>query len=212
MKTENETNDAKRNDEQPITTPFLIGERVTLRTLARADVPNLLRWVNDPATNRYLIRGDFPMGWGDELEWVDRVAKRKLGDLNLGIEVHGLGLIGTMGLCVGSWSDRTAGTGTMIGVAEARGKGYGTEAKMLLLDHAFNRLNLRKVYSEVCVLNVASHKCQLRCGYVEEGRLRGDLYRDGAYHDRIILAVTRETFEDARRSWLARCAEKGKKE
>lgn len=184
--------------------PFLVGERVTLRTVTRADVPKFLRWINDPATNHYLIRGDFPMGWDDETEWVDKISRRKEGELNLGIEVPELGLVGLMSLRVGSWTDRTAGTGTMIGEAAARGKGYGTEAKMLLLGHAFRRINLRKVYSEVCVKNVASHKCQLRCGYREEGRLIGDLFRDGEYHDRVILAVTRESFDVAEREWLAK--------
>lgn len=188
------------------TAPFLVGERVTLRTICRADAPKFLRWINDSATNRYLVRGDFPMGWEDEVEWIEKVSRRKHGDLRLGIEVPGLGLVGLMGLSVGSWTDRTAGTGTMIGVAEARGKGYGTEAKMLLLGHAFRRLNLRKVYSEVCVVNEASLRCQLRCGYREEGRLIGDLYRDGVYHDRVILAATKESFEVAEKEWKERRA------
>lgn len=210
MNTETKPKPAEPASTENHTAPFLVGERVTLRTVCVADAPKFLRWINDSATNRYLIRGDFPMGWEDEKEWIEKISRRKEGHLHLGIEVPELGLVGLMGLSVGSWTDRTAGTGTMIGEAAARGKGYGTEAKMLLLRHAFHRLNLRKVYSEVCVVNEASLKCQLRCGYREEGRLIGDLYRDGVYHDRVILAATKESFEAAEKEWKEKRATAGK--
>jgi len=181
--------------------PFLKGERVTLRTITRADAPKFLRWINDPVTSRFLLRGDFPLGWDDEMEWIDKVARRKEDHLSLGIEVPEFGLVGNVSLKVESWIDRVATTGTMIGEAATRGKGYGTEAKMLLLGHAFRRLNLRKVYSNVCASNEASHRCQLRCGYVEEGRYRDDLYREGRYHDLLVLSATRESFEAAEAAW-----------
>lgn len=186
----------------PANTPFLVGERVTLRTVSRADAPLCLRWINDQQTNRFLIRGDFPMGWDDEVEWLDKISRRKEGELHLGIEVPELGLIGLTSLKVESWVNRTAVTGTVIGVAEARGKGYGTEAKMLLLGHAFRRLNLRKVYSNVYAPNEASLRCQKRCGYVEEGRFKDDVFLNGQYHDVITLAAWRETFEAAEKEWL----------
>lgn len=185
------------------TAAFLVGERVTLRTLCRADAPRLLRWINDPATNRFLVRGDFPMGWQDEIEWIDRAARRRDGEICLGIETAEEGLIGLMDLSVDSWPDRTGSTGTMIGEVSARGKGYGTEAKMLLLGHAFRRLNLRRVYSKVYSFNKASLRCQKRCGYVEEARLKENVFRDGRYHDMVFLVATRESFEAAEAVWRA---------
>jgi RimJ/RimL family protein N-acetyltransferase len=142
------------------------------------------------------------MGWDDEVEWLDKISRRKEGELYLGIEVRELGLIGLTSMKVESWINRTAVTGTMIGHQEARGKGYGTEAKMLLLGHAFRRLNLRKVYSNVYAPNERSLRCQKRCGYVEEGRFKDDVFLNGQYHDVITLAAWRETFEAAEREWL----------
>ena len=191
-----------------ITTPFLVGPRVTLRTVNRADAPKFLRWINDAETNRFLIRGDFPMGWDDEVEWLDKISRRKEGELYLGIEVPELGLVGLTSLKVESWVNQTAVTGTMIGEAAARGRGYGTEAKMLLLGHAFRRLNLRKVYSNVYAPNERSLACQKRCGYVEEGRFKDDVFLAGSYHDVITLAAWRHTFEAAEREWLAARAAK----
>lgn len=210
MNTETKPTPSRPPSTENHTAPFLVGERVTLRTVDRADVPKLLLWINDSETNRYLIRGDFPMGWDDEVEWVDKISRRKDGQMNLGIEVHGQGLIGLISLKVECWINRTAVTGTMIGVAEARGKGYGTEAKMLLLGHAFRRLNLRKVYSNVYAPNERSMRCQLRCGYVEEGRFKDDMFRDGEYHDVVTLAAWRHTFEAAEKEWKEKRSAAGK--
>lgn len=182
--------------------PFLKGELVTLRTLGEADVERVYRWINDPTVNRSLSRGDLPMGWKDELEWIDRTGKRREDSLTLGIEVPGDGLVGVTGLDI-QWPNRTGDTGTMIGEPEAWGKGYGTEAKMLLLGHAFRRLNLYKVYSEVYAFNERSLRCQKRCGYIEEARLRECIFRDGSYHDLVILTATRESFEAAEATWRA---------
>ena len=41
----------------------------------------------------------------------------------------------------------------MIGESEYWGRGLGTEAKMLLLDYAFNTLNLRRICSQVLAFN-----------------------------------------------------------
>lgn len=203
MNTENSQKPAGVATPDSQTAPFLVGDRVTLRTICRADAPRLLRWINDPATNRFLVRGDFPMGLADEIEWIERHERRRDGEICLGIEAAELGLIGLMDLSVDSWPDRTGSTGTMIGETSARGRGYGTEAKMLLLGHAFRRLNLRRVYSKVYGFNEASLRCQKRCGYVEEARLRECIFRDGRYHDLVILTATRESFEAAEAAWRA---------
>jgi RimJ/RimL family protein N-acetyltransferase len=80
----------------------------------------------------------------------------------------------------------------MIGEKEYWGKGYGTEAKMLLLHYAFDTLNLRKICSSVISFNERSHKYSLKCGYKEEGRRKAQLFRDGKYWDEIQLAVFRK--------------------
>jgi len=72
------------------------------------------------------------------------------------------------------------------------GKGYGTDAKMTLLNHAFNVLNLRKIRSEVVDYNERSLSYSLRCGYQIEGRKKAEVFRHGEYRDIVQLAVFRE--------------------
>ncbi len=64
---------------------------------------------------------------------------------------------------------RSAETGTGIFRPEHRGKGYGTEAKHLLLTYAFEVLNLHMVWSTVWEENPRSRAALLKQGYREAG-------------------------------------------
>ncbi|MEZ4504489.1 MAG: GNAT family protein [Thermomicrobiales bacterium] len=64
---------------------------------------------------------------------------------------------------------RSAETGTELFRPEHRGKGYGTEAKHLLLAYAFDVLNLHMVWSNVWEENPRSRAALLKQGYREAG-------------------------------------------
>lgn len=169
---------------------FLRGDRVILRPVSVEDVPLMLKWINNPNVRKYLSV-PFPTTEGEEMEWIENLHKRKQNDVTLAIEVDGK-IIGTMGLHRIHWRNRVATTGTLIGEEDFWGKGYGTEAKMHLLNYAFNTLNLRKICSSVLAFNERSYRYGLRCGYREEGRLKQHHFHDGQYHDEILLAVFRD--------------------
>ncbi len=165
---------------------FLRGKRVVLRPLTKEDVPQMYVWVNDPELLQYL--GMYlPTSLSKEEKWLEGLDSRN-GDITFGIEVAGK-LIGTMGIHRIDWKNRTATTGAMIGEKSYQGKGYGTEAKMLLLNYAFNTLNLRKIYSEVIAYNARSLAYSLHCGYKVEGRKIKDHFKNGKYHDLIVLGL-----------------------
>lgn len=100
-----------------------------------------------------------------------------------------------MGLHEINWINRNAVTGTLIGEKEHRGKGYGTDAKMLLLDFAFNALGLHKVCSRVFAFNGRSRRYGEKCGYTVEGVLKEQHFHNGEFHDELVMAVFR-------RDWL----------
>lgn len=177
-------------DQQSIV--FLKGKRVVLRPLMKEDVPLLLRWINDPDITQYL-NAYLPMMEADENEWFENLHKRKDHNLVCMMVVDEKP-IGTMGIHGIDWKNRTAGTGALIGEKDYWGKGYGTEAKMLLLNYAFNTLNLRKICSTVLAFNKRSHAYLLKCGYAEEGRRIKQHYLKGRYWDEILMAVFKKDF------------------
>ncbi|MEA2112464.1 MAG: GNAT family protein [Patescibacteria group bacterium] len=173
---------------QPIV--FLKSNRVILRPVLKEDIPSLTKWVNDPEILPFLGRY-LPVMEADEEEWFNNLHKRKPNHIVLAI-IADEKIIGTMGLHRISMKDRVATTGALIGEKDYWGKGYGSEAKMILLDYAFNTLNLRKICSFVIAFNERSYKYSLKCGYKEEGRQRKHIYRFGKYWDQIFLAVFKE--------------------
>lgn len=73
---------------------------------------------------------------------------------------------------------RSAETGTELFRPEHRGKGYGTEAKHLLLSYAFDVLNLHMVWSNVWEENPRSRAALLKQGY----RIGGCIPWRGTHH------------------------------
>lgn len=169
---------------------FRTGKRVVLRPFHIEDAPLLTKWINDPEVTKYLKRS-YPTTLTQELDWLKTLGQNR-ENVVLGVELIGGPLIGSMGLHRISWINRTATSGAFIGEAEHQGQGYGTEAKMLLLEYAFNTLNLRKVCSTVLAFNGRSQRYNEKCGYVVEGVQRAQMFRNGVYHDLVLMAVFRE--------------------
>lgn len=171
---------------------FRKGEHVLLRPLEPEDAPTIQPWMNDPEVTQYLMRV-FPIPLAVEVEWINGLYKRE-NEVVLGIvTVADSKLIGSIGLHQINWRHRTANTGTVIGEKECWGKGYGTEAKMLLLDLAFNALDLFVIQSKVLAHNGRSLAYGRKCGYEEVGRLpQWFRSQTGERVDEVILTVTQE--------------------
>jgi RimJ/RimL family protein N-acetyltransferase len=93
-----------------------------------------------------------------------------------------------------SWIDGTGELGTFVGDKEFWGRSYGTEAKSLVLDYAFQRLGLRKITSGHVMGNEASIKANLGLGFREEGLMKKQFFIDGQYLDIVRLGLFREDF------------------
>lgn len=171
---------------------FLKGKKVILRPLRKSsDLEYTLRWINDPEIRRYLTTF-LPISEQKEESWFDEMLESEK-NLVFAIEIwdgifNGV-FIGTIGLHQINWKDGIATSGTLIGEKEHWNAGYGTDAKMILLDYAFNTLNLRKICSSVLEFNIRSLRYNLHCGYKIEGRRKKQIFKDGKYWDEIILAV-----------------------
>ena len=86
----------------------------------------------------------------------------------------------------------------MIGNKKEREKGYGTEAIKLLLDYAFNHLNLNNIMLELLKTNERAKKCYLKCGFKELGVRRQSHYFEGIYHDSIYMQILKEDFNSSK--------------
>ena len=79
------------------------------------------------------------------------------------------------------------------------GNGYATEAIQLLLRHYFRELRYQKATVHIYDFNEASLKLHSKLGFINEGRMRRMLFSDGAYHDEVVMGLTLEEFEQAKK-------------
>ncbi|HKI32741.1 MAG TPA: GNAT family protein [Gemmataceae bacterium] len=169
---------------------FLVGTNIYLRPLERPDAPALVTWLNEPEVTHFL-NAHKPMTVRAEEEFIDHIDEGD--DLVLGIVLReGDRLIGVAGLHQIDQRCRRAAFGIFVGDKTQWGKGFGTEATRLILGHAFQTLNLNRVWLHVFEYNARGVRAYEKAGFRREGVLPQDTFRDGRYWDTITMAVLRE--------------------
>ena len=172
---------------------FLTGKITNLRPVLKEEIPLVTKWINDPEVRQFL-HVTFPRTEREEEEWYNKIGAND-ENLTLCIETKDGKPIGIMSIHNIDWVHRHGITGALIGEKEYWGKGYGTDAKMHLLDHAFNTMNLNRIGSNAFEWNERSIRYSLRCGYKIEGRKRQHLCRNGKFWDLVELGILREDWE-----------------
>lgn len=172
---------------------MLAGPHVILRELRRDDLPRLLAFNNDLEVE-LAGGGDPPMPQQLERLVADFDRETAAGgrdDARFAIEVDGL-FIGSCGLFNWQTTNRTAELGIGIGEKTLWGKGLGRETVGLLLLYAFQLRNLRRVWLRTHGANERAIHAYLAAGFVEEGRLRQQIWSNGQYHDEVVMGILRD--------------------
>jgi RimJ/RimL family protein N-acetyltransferase len=174
--------------------PFLIGSKVYLRPLERADAPLLVPWMNDHEVTRNLRRY-LPLSLREEEAFIEKLGKDEHGFV-VGIASRETDrLLGGTGLHQIDFRNRHAQFGIFIGDNAEWGKGYGTEATWLMVKYAFETLNLNRVWLHVYEDNQRGIRAYEKVGFRQEGVLRQDTFRDGRYWNTIVMAVLRDEWD-----------------
>jgi RimJ/RimL family protein N-acetyltransferase len=176
--------------------PFLIGPRVQLRPFEDEDAPLLADWINDQELRSYMTLR-FPKSVKNEREWIASLSsKEPRTDIALGIELkRGKRLIGTVGIHQIDWVHRRGGTGIFLYPASMRGKGYGPEAKNLMIDYAFGEIGLHSLWAIAFEDNEASMRALKSQGYRRNGVMRKSMLVKGRWVDAIYFDILREEWE-----------------
>lgn len=172
---------------------MLTGNGIRLRAAERSDLPNFVRWLNDPDV--YLnLTVRYPMSLGDEERWFENMILRPPTEQVLVIEVdgeQGWQPVGNTSLMDFDWVSANAEVGIFIGEKHLWGRRIGQRALHLVLNYAFNDLNLARVGLRVYAPNVHAIRCYEAAGFVHEGRLRKAMFRNGELVDILLMSVLR---------------------
>ena len=169
---------------------------VVLRKFNKSDIPNKVRWINDECNNTYL-HYDIPLEIEKTQKWYESVKDRR-DRYDAVIEVDGIpvGLIGLLNI---DDVNQKAEYYVSMGDVTYKGKGIATEASYLLLEYAFEKLHLNKVYLNVDYENTIARKMYEKVGFKEEGLFKEDLWHHGKLIDRVRFAYFK-------RDWVERNA------
>ena len=74
------------------------------------------------------------------------------------------------------------------------GKGYATDARILMLKYAFIDRGLNRIWARVLEDNPGALKMLEKSGYKQEGVLRQAAFKDGSFLNESILAVLKKDF------------------
>lgn len=173
------------------------GDRVALGPLGVEHADALCRWQNDYAVMRnweFLpgprtvdgVRHRFEPGefYADPANVVFAV-----------YDIAGWHLVGMAGLFHVDHVNRIAEFFVMIGDAPNRGKGYGTEATRLVLDHAFTALGLASVMLRVFEYNLAGIRAYEKAGFQRVGIRRKSKFMGGRVWDTLVMDAVADEFD-----------------
>ena len=170
------------------------GNLVTIRHLKEGDRNIYHKWINDRALVNFnkIYR---PISEVNHNDWFDKVTKiYNLAIFSI-VENSDNSLIGSCSLRNIDYLHKNARVQIRIGESDKRGNGFGSEAVFLLLCHAFEDLNLERVYLNVFVDNKRAIKAYNKIGFIEEGLLRRAVFINGSYVDSILMSVIKSEFD-----------------
>lgn len=179
---------------------MLEGDRVRLVAVRKEFIPTFASWMNDREILQHVLMYR-PLTLEEEERWHERMAelenviffsllvKHPLDDPHC----EGEKLIGNLSISL-DHRNGVGNLGILIGEKDYWGQGYGSEALHLLLQYAFDTLNLQRVELEVFSSNLRAQKCYQKVGFREEGRRRRALYLRGTYIDALMYSILKEEY------------------
>jgi RimJ/RimL family protein N-acetyltransferase len=170
----------------------MVGRKVSLREMEKADVAYKVKWFNDPDVNKTLLIEE-KLDLNKSLEWFEQ-SRKDASRRDFVIESREGKPIGIMALVHIDAMNGTAECFCVIGEKEYWGGGIGTEAHLLLADWAFKNLGLHKIWAHIRPENTAIIKVIEKIGFRVEGTQREEKCIQGKRVDIMRIGLLRREF------------------
>lgn len=164
---------------------MIVGKRVQLREIEEEDLETIVMWRNDPEILKWLF-SYLPLSMSKQRMWYKTYVEDDAQQIFV-IEVEKTA-VGTVGLDHIDYRNQRAELGILIDKNWQK-KGIGRETLNLLIEFAWNEMNLRKIKALVLAENAAAVKLYKSCGFVEEGVLKEEVYKNGEFKNVIVMAL-----------------------
>ncbi len=164
--------------------PMLENETILLRSFQDKDIEMWTSWFNDNETTRFMNKAVFPNTESQQRKHLEnsKVDKNNI-QFAIVLKDESQSLIGTIGIHKIDWVHRTADISILIGERIGLGKGIGKQAISLVVDHAFLKMNMRKLTAGMWSENIGSKKAFEANGFIKEGTRAEQYESDGKLYD-----------------------------
>ncbi len=172
---------------------MLAGKNIGLRPLQTEDVWLLYKWFNDRRVIEDLgaQRALFCVSMEEERKIVERRLSSPTDRDFIISDLENDKAIGWASLSRIDQRNAAAEVFIIIGETSEWGKGRGKEVTRMLVEHAFNVMNLHRIYLRVPEYNQRAIACFTACGFQKDGVLRDDHHHLGAYMSSHLMSALR---------------------
>jgi RimJ/RimL family protein N-acetyltransferase len=168
---------------------------IKLRELERADLADLNRWRNDADLLELLGNNFLFIAGAVDEKWYESYLAARDRNVRLAITLSDTRqYVGNVNLTGIHAVNRSAEFSILIGEKTAWGRGVGSEAANLMLRHAFGDLNLNRIYLTVLASNQRALRLYERLGFRTEGTQRQAVFKNGAFHDLVMMSLLRHEY------------------
>lgn len=149
--------------------PVIHTERLIIRPMRIDDVPALREWM--PESSIYTYWGKGPSKAEKYPELFFEKPEKPTKSFHLGIEEGESGKVKGDLYVYRIEKDRMASVAIRL-APSMHGRGFGTEALRAITSFCFENTELKRLWTEVDVRNLASQRMLEKCGYTREGLIR----------------------------------------
>ena len=172
---------------------FLEGDKVFLRAFEQGDEKIIAALENNPGLRTTLFYA-IPTNPQQQYEKIQRFIEDPNTIIFTICDKKTGNILGETAFFRIDWVGRMATFYIAIAGKENHHKGFGTETVKLMIEYAFETLNLNRVQLHVATKNIAAIKAYKRNGFIIEGLLREAMYGEGQYHDFHLMGILKKDY------------------
>lgn len=174
---------------------IIIGEKVNLRAIEHEDLEFLREMINSEELEKMENGFNLPVSKAQQAIWFQNLLNSKEQG-NLIIETKDNEAVGYACILNIDWKNRSAHVGIKILRDNKKSQGIGTDTITSIMKYCFKELQLNRLESFIIDYNEASKNLFIKkCGWTEEGRKRKAVFKNGSYHDLILVSKLKEDYE-----------------
>lgn len=172
----------------------VMNKKISIREIELRDIKTINSWRNNQHEVKFLCTNFRFINEEIDQNWYKNYLENRFENIRLAICSNKDKMIGLLYILNIDYINRHAELSIWIGNSIDRGKGYGEFGCKAALNHAFNNINLNKIYLKVLETNKAAISLYKKLGFKIDGISRESLFKNGSYHNVLEMSILKSEF------------------